>query len=692
MARARSDPSSTARHLSLSGLSRKTLDCLARLGIRRQFDLVLHLPLRYDDETRLHSLGAAPVGEPVLVEGKVVKCEIQFRPRRQLACHIEDGSGVLTLRFINFYPSQQKQLAAGVHVRVFGEIRQGFRGPEMIHPRYRVVEQDAPVAQALTPVYPTTAGLAQDGLRRLIARALADCDLADTLPRAVLEPLRLPPFEESVRLLHNPPPQFPREALQQGRHPAWRRVKFDELLAQQLSMRIHYRRRQSAGAPALKPRGQAARALTGTLPFELTQAQHKALAEIRGDLARPHPMQRLLQGDVGSGKTVVAALAALQCVENGYQVALMAPTEILAEQHHAQFARWLAPLGIPIAWVAGGTNKTIKKQILESVSRGEAMVAVGTHALFETEVRFKNLGLAIIDEQQRFGVHQRLALRMKGARRNAQPHQLMMSATPIPRTLAMSYYADLDVSVIDEMPPGRTPVATRLVSETRRGEVIQRIRDACMAGSQAYWVCPLIEESEQLQLKTALDTYESLQKTFPELKTGLVHGRLKPADKARVMTEFKDGSIQLLVATTVIEVGVDVPRATLMVIEHAERMGLAQLHQLRGRVGRGAETSTCILLYQNPLTDTARERLKIIYENRDGFEIARHDLRLRGPGEFLGARQSGVPMLRFADLEADLDLLDAARAQAESLLRAEPDAARAHLARWLGARHDYLKV
>jgi ATP-dependent DNA helicase RecG len=694
MAQTRADRSPVIRHPSLSGLSESVLTKLAKLGIHSKLDLVLHLPLRYDDETRLYRLAEAPAGQPVLVEGRVAKCNVQYRPRRQLVCHIEDGSGVLTLRFFNFYQSQQNQLGEGARVRAFGEIRHGFHGPEMIHPRYRVVQDEAPVAQALTPVYPTTAGLAQDALRRLIARALSDCELGDTLPQATRETLGLPAFGESVTLLHNPPPQIPRELLQERRHPAWRRVKFDELLAQQLSMRQHYRRRKAAGAPALKPRGQAARTLTDMLPFELTRAQHKALAEIRGDLARPYPMQRLLQGDVGSGKTVVAALAALQCVENGYQVALMAPTEILAEQHHAQFTRWLAPLGIPLAWITGGVNKNQKKQVLDKVSRGEAMVAVGTHALFEEEVRFKNLGFAIIDEQQRFGVHQRLALRMKGTRpnRNVQPHQLMMSATPIPRTLAMSYYADLDVSVIDEMPPGRARVATRLVSETRRDEVIQRIRDACMAGSQAYWVCPLIEESEALQLKTALDTYESLQKTFPELRTGLVHGRLKPADKARVMTDFKDGTIQLLVATTVIEVGVDVPNATLMVIEHAERMGLAQLHQLRGRVGRGAETSACILLYQNPLTETARERLKIIFENHDGFEIARHDLKLRGPGEFLGARQSGMPMLRFADLEADLDLLDAARAEAESLLREDPDAARAHLARWLGAKHEYLRV
>jgi ATP-dependent DNA helicase RecG len=675
-------------------VSKGTLARLAKLGISSHFDLVLHLPLRYDDETRLYALSEAPQGQPVLVEGSIVECDIRYRPRRQLVCHIQDGVSVLTLRFFNFYQSQLKQLAAGARVRAFGEIRHGFHGPEMIHPRYRLVQEGAPVARSLTPVYPTTTGLAQDALRRLIAHALAASDLADTLPRPLLESLELPPFRESVLLLHNPPARVAREALQERRHPAWRRIKFDELLAQQISMRLHYRRRKAAGAPALRPRGQAARALQDSLPFELTRAQHKALAEIRGDLAQPHPMQRLLQGDVGSGKTVVAALAALQCVENGYQVALMAPTEILAEQHYLQFTRWLEPIGIPVAWLAGGLKTSDRKRALEKVSRGEAMIAVGTHALFEAEVEFSKLGLAIIDEQQRFGVHQRLALRRKGARpgRNVQPHQLMMSATPIPRTLAMSYYADLDVSVIDEMPPGRAPVATRLVSEARRAEVIRRVRDACMAGSQAYWVCPLVEDSERLQLKAALETYETLLRTFPELKAGLVHGRMKAEEKAQVMAGFKGGAIQLLVATTVIEVGVDVPNASLMVIEHAERMGLAQLHQLRGRIGRGAEASICILLYQNPLTPAARERLKVIYEQSDGFEIARHDLKLRGPGEFLGARQSGAPMLRFADLETDPDLLDAARAAAETLLRVQPVCARAHLARWLGAKHEYLKV
>jgi ATP-dependent DNA helicase RecG len=686
MAQSRSEP-------ALSGLSRKTLDCLAKLGIGSKLGLVLHLPLRYDDETRLYALAEAPPGQPVLVEGRVAGCDIQYRGRRQLVCHLEDGSGLLTLRFYNFYPSQLKQLAVGARVRAFGEIRQGRSGPEMAHPRYRMVREDMPVATALTPVYPTTAGLPQDELRQLIARALANSDLADTLSASVTEPLGLPPFGDAVRLLHNPPREVAQAALAVRTHPAWRRVKFDELLAQQISMRVHYQRRKSAAAPALTPRGRLAQALLKRLPFKLTTAQNKALAQIRHDLAQPHPMQRLLQGDVGSGKTVVAALAALQCVENGYQVAVMAPTEILAEQHFNKFNSWIKDLGIKIEWLAGSVKAAAKRAALARVAAGESAIVIGTHALIEEEVRFHNLALAVIDEQHRFGVRQRLALRVKGARGSRkQPHQLMMSATPIPRTLAMSYYADLDVSVIDRMPPGRAPVATRLVAEGRRAEVIQRIRDACVAGSQAYWVCPLIEESEALQLKTALATYESLRKTFPELKVGLVHGRLKGEEKARVMAAFQDGAIQLLVATTVIEVGVDVPNATLMVIEHAERMGLAQLHQLRGRVGRGAEASVCILLYQNPLTANARERLKIIFENRDGFEIARHDLRLRGPGEILGARQSGVPMLRFADLSADLDLLDAARATAEQLLREQPDTARGHLARWLGSRDRYLEV
>jgi len=679
---------------SLVGLSRSTLDRLAKLGVHSKFDLVLHLPLRYDDETRLYALNQAPAGQPVLVEGTVVKADVRYRPRRQLLCHIEDGSGVLTLRFFNFYQSQLKQLAAGTRLRAFGEIRHGFYGPEMVHPRYRMLHGDAPVTQSLTPVYPATAGLGQEVLRRLIARALAECDLEDTLPPALLEGLRLPPFREAVLRLHHPPAQVPQQALQERRDPAWRRMKFDELLAQQLSMRLHYQRRKSAGAPALRPRGRLAQALLARLPFKLTAAQNRALAEIRGDLAQPYPMQRLLQGDVGSGKTVVAALAALQCVENNRQVAVMAPTEVLAEQDYRKFREWLGGLGIGVAWLSGSLTTRAKREVLARVASGESAVVVGTHALIQDDVRFRDLGLAIIDEQQRFGVHQRLTLRMKGTRANkgAQPHQLMMSATPIPRTLEMTYFADLDVSVIDEMPAGRGPVATRLVREARRAEVIGRVRDACLAGGQAYWVCPLVEESEALQLKTALETYDKVRQTFPELKVGLVHGRLKGEEKARIMGAFKSGAVQLLVATTVIEVGVDAPDATVMVIENAERLGLAQIHQLRGRVGRGASESTCILLYREPLSDEASERLRIIREQRDGFEIARYDLELRGPGELLGARQSGTPLLRFADLATDLDLLEQARAVAATLLRDEPAAARAHLARWLGARHEYLKV
>jgi ATP-dependent DNA helicase RecG len=692
MARQRPDPSPSSRAPVVPGVSKPTLALLAKLGIARPFDLVLHLPLRYDDETRLYAIGEAPLGPPVLVEGSIVKSTVLYRGRRQLVCHIEDGSGLLTLRFFHFYPSLHARLAEGARTRAFGEIRHGAHGREMVHPK--LLAADAPVARSLTPVYPTTAKLAQGELRQLIGRALVDSNLVDTLPPDLPRRLKLPPFRDAIQLLHHPPPEISQAELAERRHPAWRRVKFDELLAQQLSMRMHRLRRSAVRAPALKPRGKLAQALLARLPFKLTPAQNKALAEIRGDLAQPHPMQRLLQGDVGSGKTIVAALAALQCVENGHQVAIMAPTEILAEQNHRKFSDWLGALGIEVAWLSGSLGARQKRDALARVAAAETPVVVGTHALIEDDVEFHDLGLAIIDEQQRFGVHQRLQLRAKGARANqgAQPHQLMMSATPIPRTLAMSYLADLDVSVIDKPPPGRGRVTTRLFLDARRAEVIQRVRDACLEGGQAYWVCPLIEESEALQLKTALDTYDKLRQTFPGLKVGLVHGRLKGEEKVRVMADFKSGAIQLLVATTVIEVGVDAPNATLMVIENAERIGLAQLHQLRGRIGRGAEESTCILLYQGSLTPESRERLKIIYKERNGFEIARQDLLLRGPGELLGARQSGDPMLRFADLSTDLDLLDAARGAAEMLLREQPEAARAHVARWLGARHEYLKV
>ena len=677
---------------SLQFITPAVRERLAKLGIFRLADLVLHLPLRYEDETSLVAIADAVSGESVQIEGSVVETKVEFRPRRQLVCHIEDDSGTLTMRFFNFYPSQQRALAAGTRVRIVGEIRQGFFGAEMVHPRFRTLRGEVPLPQALTPIYPTTAGLSQDSMRKLVARALRDTDLAETLPESERHALGLPSFAESVHLLHGPPPQETAVTLQDRTHATWQRMKFDELLAQQLSMRLHYQRRSRLRAPVLGKGRVLSRKLIDTLPFKLTGAQSKALNEIRGDLARAHPMQRLLQGDVGSGKTIVAALAALQAIESGFQVAVMAPTEILAEQHYEKFAHWLEPLGISLVWLSGSIRRKEREAALDQLASGTTMLAVGTHALFQEQVTFSRLGLAIIDEQHRFGVRQRLLLRMKGGQETTQPHQLMMSATPIPRTLAMSFYADLDVSVIDELPPGRAPVATKLVADTRRDEVLARVRDACASGKQAYWVCPLIEESEALQLQTAIDTHARLQREFPDVKAGLIHGRMRSAEKVAVMESFLAGDIQLLVATTVIEVGVDVPNASLMVVEHAERMGLSQLHQLRGRVGRGVQSSACILLYQAPLSEMARERLKVIYENSDGFEVARLDLKLRGPGEILGARQSGVPMLRFADVEHDLKLLEAARDTAARMVASKSPLVERHLARWLGGRQEYLRV
>jgi ATP-dependent DNA helicase RecG len=672
----------------LGGIPKATVAKLEKLGIRDRFGLVLHLPLRYEDETQVAPVAALVPGVTAQVEGEIIHSEVVFRSRRSLVCQLQDDSGILHLRFLNFYPSQQKQLAVGRRIRALGEPRMGYFGIEMVHPKCRAAGENTPLKKSLTPIYPTTAGLPQATLGKYIHAALGGSALPDTLPPALLARLKLPPFADSVRLLHDPPPDVDEDALAGRAHPAWVRIKFDELLAQQLSMRVHYRKRHSRNAAPLPAQHRLTVQLLNSLPFALTAAQRKTLDEISRDLERSHPMQRLLQGDVGSGKTVVAALAALQAIENGYQVALMSPTEILAEQHYLKLRDWLDPLGITPAWLTGSLKKKEKRAAAERIAAGETWLAIGTHALFQDDVAFANLGLVIVDEQHKFGVQQRLALRGKGA----EPHQLMMSATPIPRTLAMSYYADLDVSVIDELPPGRTPVVTKLVSDARREEVIERVRAACGEGRQAYWVCPLIEESDALEveLQTAIYTCDTLRAAFPELAIGLVHGRLPPAEKAAIMAEFKAGRIQVLVATTVIEVGVDVPNASMMVIDHAERMGLAQLHQLRGRVGRGATQSMCILLYQQPLSELARARLKIIFENTDGFEIAQHDLRLRGPGELLGARQSGVPMLRFADISADAELLNSARIVADELLRDHPEAVHAHLQRWLASRHDFL--
>jgi ATP-dependent DNA helicase RecG len=668
---------------------------LARIGLRALDDLVLHLPLRYDDETRLSTIAEATRvlgGGAVVVECVVRDAQVRFKPRRTLVVSVDDGTGELTLRFLNFYPSQQRALEPGVRIRAVGEIRGGFIGAEMVHPRWRALTEGTPMPDRLTPVYPTTQGLSQPVLQRLVRRAVAQADLSETLPASLLGSLGLPPFDQSLHLLHAPPADIDASALTNRTHPAWRRMKFDELLAQQLSMRMHRNSRAARRARPLPIAGRISRQVLTAAGLEPTRAQARVLGEISADLARNQPMQRLLQGDVGSGKTLVAALAAAQAVEAGAQVAVMAPTELLAEQTFRKFASWFAPAGVEVAWLAGSLTKKKRDDACARLAGGEASIAVGTHALFQQGVEFQRLALAIVDEQHRFGVNQRLALRGKGLDAGAasastassvEAHLLMMTATPIPRTLAMACYADLDVSTIDELPPGRSPIATRLVGDHRRDEVIQRVRDACMQGSQAYWVCPLIEESEALQLQTAVDTHADLCATFPELAVGLVHGRQKAAEKAAAMAAFQQGTLQLLVATTVIEVGVDVPNASLMVIEHAERMGLAQLHQLRGRVGRGSAKSSCILLYQTPLSPLARERLKVVFESSDGFEIARRDLELRGPGELMGARQSGLPMLRFADPVQDTDLLEAAVDAAGSLLEREPEAARRHLARWL---------
>jgi len=660
---------------------------LARLGLRSDTDFVLHLPLRYEDETRITALRDARPGVAAQFEVEVVHSEIAYRPRRQLLARVTDAGGSLLLRFLNFYPSQQKTLQTGARLRIFGEPHEGYLGLEIIHPRFHVVGANESLPERLTPVYPTTAGLGQATLRRLIERALERADLSDTLSLVLRERLHLPEFSAAIHRLHTPPPEMAQAVLESRDHPAWRRVQFDELLAQQLSLRRAYTARRARGAPPLVASAKLTAALLASLPFRLTAAQQRAWREIATDLGQPHPMQRLLQGDVGSGKTVVAALAMLQAVEAGYQAALMAPTEILAEQHYRKLAAWLEPLGLEVVWLTGSLKKREKEAAIKKVGAGETAIIVGTHALIEDKVEFARLGLAIVDEQHRFGVRQRLALKEKGL----FAHQLAMSATPIPRTLAMSYYADLDVSVLDELPPGRSPVTTKLISEARRNQVVARVHEACRGGRQTYWVCPLIEESETLQLKTAVETFERLTADLPDLKIGLVHGRLKTAEKAAVMAAFVNNEIQVLVATTVIEVGVDVPNASLMVIEHAERFGLAQLHQLRGRVGRGAAASACILLYAKPLGELARARLKVIFESTDGFEIAREDLRLRGPGEFIGARQSGLPLLRYADLE-DAALVERARAVAEDMLRAAPQAAAAHLQRWLGDREELLKA
>jgi ATP-dependent DNA helicase RecG len=667
---------------------------LEKLGLARDIDLALHLPLRYEDHTHVQRLADAHEGDVVQVEATVAECRVEFRPRRQLVARLVDDDGeALVLRFLNFYPSQQKALATGVRLRVQGELRGGFLGREMVHPHVRPAS--TPLPTTLTPVYPTSAQLPQAYLRKAVASALQRAPLHEVLPPDALPDgvPSLPTLREALHFLHQPPPATPLATLEDRSHPAWQRLKYEELLAQQLSQLTAQHERARLQAPALAPlRGGLHERLLATLPFTLTAAQRRVAGEIAADLARGQPMHRLLQGDVGSGKTVVAALAAALAIDAGWQCALMAPTEILAEQHFRKLVQWLEPLGVTVAWLTGSRKGKGRTQMLERVASGQAGLVVGTHAVIQHDVAFARLGLAVVDEQHRFGVAQRLALREKLDQQTLEPHLLMMSATPIPRTLAMTYFADLAVSTIDELPPGRTPVLTKLFADGKRDAVIGRIRDEVAQGKQVYWVCPLIEESEALDLRNATETHQQLCAALPGVMVGLLHGRMPAAEKAAAMALFSGGEMQVLVATTVIEVGVDVPNASLMVVEHAERFGLSQLHQLRGRVGRGATASVCVLLYTPPLSPTAKDRLRAMADTSDGFEIARRDLEIRGPGEFMGSRQSGDALLRFADLGADGALLDAARRNAPRLLAEHPAAAAAQVQRWLASRVDYLKA
>ena len=676
---------------------------LHKLGLVRDIDLALHLPLRYEDETRITALRDAREGTAIQIEATVTHQEVAYRPRRQLVVTVDDGTDTCTLRFFNFYPSQQKALAVGRTILARGEVRGGFAGWTMLHPSFRAAGGALPTA--LTPIYPTVAGLPQPVLRRHVLAGLARAELSDTVPPQLLERPLLP-LRDALEFLHHPTPEVSLEALEDHSHPAWQRLKAEELLAQQLSQLQSRRARDALRAPVLAPvvGGTLHARLLAALPFALTGAQDRVGAEIAADMARAVPMHRLLQGDVGAGKTVVAALAAATCIDAGWQCALMAPTEILAEQHFRKLLAWLEPLGITTAWLTGTQKAKERRAMLALIESGEAQLVVGTHAIIQDKVKFKNLALAIIDEQHRFGVAQRLALRNKLENDAMEPHLLMMTATPIPRTLAMSYYADLDVSTLDELPPGRTPIVTKVVNDARRDEVIERIRAQVTQGRQVYWVCPLIEESEVLDLSNATQTHADLADALTGTQRadgqpvliGLLHSRMAPDDKKAVMAAFVSGLMSVLVSTTVIEVGVDVPNASLMVIEHAERFGLSQLHQLRGRVGRGAAASACVLLYSTGdaprLGEMARERLRAMAETNDGFEIARRDLEIRGPGEFLGARQSGDAMLRFADLAVDGDVLEWARSAAPVMLDAYPELAQAHVHRWLSTKAEFLKA
>ncbi len=677
---------------ALKGVGPKLSDRLTRLGLTTVQDVLFHLPLRYQDRTRLTPIGALRPGMEALTAGCVELADISYRGRRSLVCRIADGTGYINLRFFYFNAHQQQLLQRGKWLRCFGEVRFGPAGLEMVHPEYALCPDERPQPERhLTPVYPSTSGVHQLTLRKITEEALAHHldQIRDWLPPPVLADLQLPTLAQALLAAHHPAPGTRIEELQSGLHPAVRRLAFEELLAHFLSLKRVRARQRSLRAPQMRWKGNLLQALLALLPFDLTKAQGRVLSEISRDLARAHPMQRLIQGDVGSGKTVVAAAVATCVVEARYQVAVMAPTELLAEQHLQSLRRWLGPLGVAVVGLSGRTPGRMRRETAARIASGEAAVAVGTHALFQEGIEFAQLGLIVVDEQHRFGVDQRFALRQKGARGGWYPHQLIMTATPIPRTLAQTLYADLNVSLIDELPPGRTPVETVVVPATRRAEIVRRVRAACAAGRQAYWVCPLIEESEVLALRTATETADALREALPELSVALIHGRLKPGQKERTMASFNEGRINLLVATTVIEVGVDVPNASLMIIENAERLGLSQLHQLRGRVGRGTERSTCVLMYQPPLSEMARARLAVLRETNDGFEIARRDLEMRGPGEMLGTRQTGLPQFHIADLFRDQMLLPEAQKTAELLSRDYPAHVQPIVRRWLGDTERY---
>jgi ATP-dependent DNA helicase RecG len=682
---------------ALKGVGPALAKKLQKLGLFRIEDLLFLLPLRYEDRTQLVRIGSLQAGARCLVSGEVLLSEVAFRGRRNLLVRISDGSGQLTLRFFHFSRQQQAQFQAGVHVSCFGEVRRGSSGFEMIHPEYRLLreEQGAAMSDSLTPIYPATEGIQQGRLRYLTDQALLAMQKeppVELLPSSLTHNLGMPSLADAIRYLHRPPADADVAELGAGTHPCQQRLAFEELLAHYLSLRNLRALAENEDAPALTRGQEQVDKFTAALPFELTGAQKRVVDEILADLSRPHPMMRLIQGDVGSGKTVVAAIACLKAIACGVQAAIMAPTEILAEQHWHNFSDWVRPLGIEPAWLSGSQKVAARREALASIADGRAQLIVGTHALFQEGVEFNDLALVVIDEQHRFGVHQRMALRDKGVGSAGHPHQLVMTATPIPRTLAMAAYADLDTSVIDELPPGRTPVSTVALPDTRRGEIVERVRAAVASGQQAYWVCPLIEESEVFDFQAAEASYAMLTEALPELRVGLVHGRMRPAEKERGMQAFKDGVIQVLVATTVIEVGVDVPNASLMIIENAERMGLSQLHQLRGRVGRGATQSHCVLLYKAPLGRIAKERLAVLRETNDGFVVAQRDLELRGPGELLGTRQTGLPDYRVANLIRDAGLMPQVQITAEQLRKSSSEQAAAIVRRWLGDAGRYGKV